>query len=159
MSKRRAERGAALVEYVMVLPIFLLLALGSLEVFRLMAIQQTLRTGLKQILPCATHWQDKAYVAEYCQTELRVQVEQLLDENPFSRRKIQVTVWPDGATLDSWDKGALFELVVVVDVELGFLYPLPGGPTITLRESMITFLAPDPPGDLAGPRDAGGLPF
>lgn len=156
---RRSERGAALIEYAMVLPVLLLLTLGSLEVFRLFFVQQSLRTGLKQILPCACHWQDEAYRNEYCQTELQVQVEQLLDANPLTRRKNRVTVWPDTAMLDIWEPGTVFELMVAVDAEWGFLYPFPGGPSYTLRESVWTFVGWDPPGDLAGPRDDGALPL
>ena len=61
----RGQRGAAVVEYVMVLPMLLFLFLGTLELFRLYSIKQSLRTGVKRALPCISHWRDDGYRAEY----------------------------------------------------------------------------------------------
>jgi len=179
-SRTRSERGAAVVEYALVLPIFLLLTIGSLEVFRLLSVQQTLRTAVQQALPCVSHWCDVAYYraewwGEACPADPTTIIEQRLRANPFARRPrgargLTVTIWPDPNTLTAWcgspnpeEWGTVFEFVATVEVALGFLYPLPGGPTITLRESAWTFLDCAPrfynlADTMPFPHDPGALP-
>ena len=167
---RRSERGAALVEYALVLPVLLLLTLGSLEVFRLLSVQQSLRTGLKQALPFYNHWRDIEYYNSYCAPYCNAAKDpsaiilNQLRNNRFARNPVAVAVWPDALTLDRMPDGTVFELVVTAQVELGFLYPLPGGPTITLRESAFTFVDSYPAfyglvDYVPFPRDTGALPF
>lgn len=173
MAKREGdnERGAALVEYVLVLPVFLLLTLGSLEVFRLISVQQSLRTGLAQALPFYTHWRDTNYYTTYCTPQpacLAVKdpsiiIQSELKKNPFARKAGSVSIWPDALTLDNMADGTVFEVVATVEVQLGFLYPLPGGPRITLRESAWTFIDSYPDfydlaWDVPFPYDPGALP-
>ena len=132
----REQRGASVIEYILVLPLLLLLFLGTLEVFRLMSVKQSLRTGLRQALPYFTHWRERAphyFPPEY------VIVEEL-DKNPFTIRVYRLDVYPDASHLETMDYGDLFELTAEAEVELGFLYPLEGGPRITLRESYQTFI-------------------
>lgn len=137
------QKGAALVEYVLVLPLVLVLFLGALEVFRVMAIKQTLRAALKQELPCFSHWRDAAYHEQYeCSTgEITGRITSVLDSNPFAQRVGPVQLVPNSdEIMDTLRYGDVFEVIVEVEVEFGFLYPFEGGPTFTLRESYVTFI-------------------
>lgn len=141
------QKGAALVEYVLVLPLVLLLFLGALEVFRVMAIKQTLRAALKQELPCLTHWHDVAYrEANQCSTgQIMASIASTLDSNPFARRVGPVQLVPNSdEVMNILRYGDIFEVIAEVEVEFGFLYPFEGGPTFTLRESYVTFVDSSP---------------
>lgn len=59
MRRPKSQRGVAVIEYVLVLPVLLLLFLGSL-VFRVISIKQSLHTGLQQAIPYYTHWREHA---------------------------------------------------------------------------------------------------
>jgi len=147
-SLQSRQKGAALVEYVLVLPLVLVLFLGALEVFRVMSIKQTLRAALKQELPCLTHWRDIAYGEEHeCSiVQITARLTSTLDSNPFARRVGPVQLVPNSdEIMDTLLYGDVFEGIAEGEVEFGFLYPFEGGPTFTLRESYVTFVdsAPD----------------
>ena len=135
----REQKGAALVEYVLILPMVLLLFLGTLEIFRLLSIKQSLRTGLKQAAPCLSHWKDTAYES-HCNPYLLISAE--LDKNPFAIGNPQPRLVP--ADVGNLRYGDVFAVTAEIDVEFGYLYPFPGGPTITIRESTYTFIDSSP---------------
>lgn len=131
----RAQKGAALVEYVLVLPLVLLLFLGTLEIFRLISVKQSLRSGLKQALPCLNHWRDYPL-----QCDPLGPISHELERNPFTIRLHRLEVRPRIGEVQAIRFGEVFEVIVEAEVEFGFLYPFSGGPTITLRETASTFM-------------------
>lgn len=141
----REQKGAAMVEYVLILPMVALVILGTLEIFRLVSVKQSLRTGLKEALPCFTHskdvWWADNYGAFRCDVNAIIIAE--LAKNPFTVRLHALRVTPDLATFGG-DYGDVFEVTVEADVAFRFLYPFEGGPTITLRESVHTFADSSP---------------
>ena len=112
-----------------------MLFLGTLEVFRLISVKQSLRTGLKMAIPCVNHWRDGR---NQCDPYQRV-IDELRD-NPFTVRIYRLEFIPNADSMDQMLDGQVFQVTAVVDVNLGFLYPFEGGPTITLRESAHTFI-------------------
>lgn len=147
LSRWREQKGAALVEYVLVLPMVLLLFLGALEVYRVISLRQTLRTAFKQELPCFNHWRDVAYREAYSCSfpEIAGRIAAQMDSNPFSRRidAVRIVNLSEGE-LEGLTHGTVFEVAVEADLEFGFLYPFEGGPTFTLRESAMTFVDSSP---------------
>ena len=162
----RGERGAALVEYALMLPVLLLLFFGSLEIFRLYSIQQTLRSALKQVLPCFNHGKDIAYRSEYSPAcEVRQFIIDELRQNPFAVSVLDdaVVVWPDLSQLRNVPDGEVFEVAVEARVALGYLYPLWNKDWIVLRESYATFIDSSPAyyelaPDVPFPYDPGSYP-
>jgi hypothetical protein len=146
----REQKGASLVEYVLVLPLVLLLTLGTLEVFRLMAIRQSLRSGLAQALPCFTHWRDSTYRGRYdCSMDgIRARLAHELNSNPFAGNAYQLTiVKPNDVELQNViGYGQSFEVVVEIRVKLGYLASLGGSltPIATMRENAWTFMDSSP---------------
>jgi hypothetical protein len=145
----REDRGVALVEYVVVLPLVLLLLMGTLEVFRLFSVKQSLRGGLKQAATWYSHWRDVPHRISADPHEL---VRDEMARNPFSVQVHDLRIWPDPVDLEpdpddpslpAW--GSVFRVVAEADVEFGFIYPFDGGPTITMRESVCTFIDSAPP--------------
>ena len=144
----RREKGAAVIEYVLIVPLLLLLFLGSLEILRLFSVKQSLRTGLKQAMPCLSHWSDVAS-RPMCDPLARIQSE--LRKNPFARGVYSLELVPNP---NDWNDphytgqvpviGDIFEVAVIAEVQFGFLYPFEGGPTITLRESVRTYMDTSP---------------
>jgi len=133
------ERGAALLEYVLILPLVLLLFFGTLEIFRLMSVKQSLRTGLKQAAPCISHWKD--YPNRCDPLEL---ISEELAKNPFTVTVHRLHIEPVVESLDSARYGEVIDVIVEAEVEFGFLYPFEGGPTIVVRESVTTFIDSSP---------------
>lgn len=145
----RAQKGAALVEYALVLPFLLLLFLGTLEVFRLVLLKQSLSTGLREVLPCYTHSMDGAYLTDVanirCQSNplgidhIRTRLAQSL----FSLQSgydLAITTNPPLETLTSEAYGQLLEVTAVLDVPLAF-YALPAWPLrIQITERAMTFI-------------------
>lgn len=147
----RDERGAALIEYAIVLPLVLMLFLGTLEVVRLMTVQQSLRTALQKTLPCFSNWSDPH--SQYTCSQLDTVFAQELANNPLSIEVYGLevaltTTLPDGSlapiNLDSVPYGTVFEVAVTAQVRLGFLYPLTGNRTIAVRERARTFASTIP---------------
>ncbi|MBC7236404.1 MAG: pilus assembly protein [Chloroflexi bacterium] len=154
----RSERGAALVEYLLILPLVLLLFLGSLEVFRVMSVKQSLRTGLKMATPCLSHWRDEP---NRCNPYERLAEE--LDKNPFAITIHRLELTPSLEDVSLLFEGEVFEVTAELEIEFGFLYPFEGGPTITLRESAHTFIDSSPSfyklnAKTPFPQDPGALP-
>jgi Flp pilus assembly protein TadG len=142
----REQGGAALVEYVTILPMLLLLFLGTLEIFRLISIKQSLRTGVKQALPCVSHWKDTAYRRDYnCSpVSIRNCIIDELKKNPFAPEQdvqLTITTAPD---LNSADYGQPVRLRVDAQVKLGFIYFIPGRDTATIVEYADTFMDASP---------------
>jgi Flp pilus assembly pilin Flp len=135
--KWREERGAALIEYAMVLPLVLLLFLGTLEIVRLMTVQQSLRTALQKALPCFSSWGDPNSV-NTC-NQLDVLFAQELAKNPLAIKVTRLEFTPPPTVLDNMEYGTVFEVQVAAEVTLGFLHPLTGDRTITVRERAWTF--------------------
>jgi hypothetical protein len=158
MQNWRSERGAALIEYVLILPLLLMLFFGSLEVMRLFSVKQSLRTGLQMAAPCLSHIRDDAY---HCDPYEHLSSE--LAKNAFAIAIYRLELIPDVDTVRHLWYGEVYEVIAEVEVEFGFLYPFEGGPTITLRESIHTFVDSSPEYfDLnvvtPFPRDPGVLP-
>ena len=139
--ERTKQRGAALVEYAMIVPLLMLLFFGSLEMFRLVSIQQSLRSGLKQAVPCLSHYRDYAAQVD-CDPEARLLSE--LARNPFTVDVARLSLWPSAQELEGMPYAEVFEVIAEVEVPLGFLYPFEGGPTFTVRESSPTFINSSP---------------
>ena len=139
MQNWRSERGAALVEYMLILPLLLLLFLGSLEVMRLFSVKQSLRTGLNMAAPCLSHIRDYAY---HCDPYERISNE--LAKNAFAITIHRLELIPDVDTVQHLWYGEVYEVIAEVEVEFGFLYPFEGGPTIALTESVHTFIDSSP---------------
>jgi Flp pilus assembly pilin Flp len=139
MSRRnwREERGAALIEYAMVLPLVLLLFLGTLEIVRLMTVQQSLRTALQKALPCFSSWRDPDSVNTCSRLDLLFAQE--MAKNPLAIRLYGLEFTPTPDVLNAMEYGTVFEVQVAAEVRLGFLYPLTGDRTITVREKARTF--------------------
>ncbi|MFH1086132.1 MAG: TadE/TadG family type IV pilus assembly protein [Chloroflexota bacterium] len=139
----REQTGAALVEYVLIFPLVLLLFFGSLEIFRLLSVKESLRGGLKEAVVCLSHSKDEPTLALYqCDPVERVREE--LKRNPFAVRPTGVVVYVDGGdwfpTIRAKQYGEVFEARAEVTVPLGYLYPFKGGPTITLAERTVSFV-------------------
>jgi hypothetical protein len=144
----RSEKGVAVIEYVLIVPLLLLLFLGSLEIVRLFSIKQSLRTGLKQAMPCLSHWHDVAS-RPMCDPLPRIEAE--LRKNPFARGIYSLQLVPNP---NDWsdphytgrvpDIGEILQVRAIAEVQFGFLYPFPGGPTITLEESVWTYMDTSP---------------
>lgn len=141
-AKARGERGAALVEYVLILPLVLLLFFGTLEVLRVMSIKQSLRSGLRQALPYFTHWKDLAARPHYYPPHEVIL--QSLRDNPFSVRVYELVITPDDRELDLMQYGDVFEVRAEAIVPLGFLYPFAGGNALRLVETHLTFIDSSP---------------
>jgi Flp pilus assembly pilin Flp len=135
----RSERGAALVEYMLILPLVLMLFLGSLEIMRLFSIKQSLRTGLQMSVTCLSHARDYAYLCAPYE-----QLHHEMDRNPFAITVYRLELIPDIETVRQLRYGEVYEVTAEVEVEFGFLYPFEGGPTIALRESAHTFIDSSP---------------
>lgn len=135
MQPLRRERGAALVEYILLWPVLLMLLLGALETFRLMSLQQSLRTGLMEAVPCYNHWRDVAYRG-YCDPDALVQARMQANPVALGGATTRIEV-PD---LNALPYGAVFKVAATANVRLGVFYPFQGGPTITLRASTVTFI-------------------
>jgi hypothetical protein len=116
--------------------VLLLLFLGALETFRLMSLQQSLRTGLMEAVPCYNHWRDKAYRTQ-CYPEGWLQARMRANPVAMGSVSTRIEAPPD---LDVLPYGAVFEIAATADVRLGVLYPFQGGPTIRLRASTVTFI-------------------
>ena len=141
----REQTGAALVEYVLLFPVVLLLFFGSLEIFRLISVQQSLRTGFQQALPCLSHWRDPAMrELTLCYPIDRIVYQ--VAANPFavdldrSSARIYVGGGDYEVVMDTLEYGDVFEAEAEITVGLGFLYPFDGGPSITLRTSAVSFV-------------------
>lgn len=140
----REQKGAALVEYVMILPMLLFLFLGTLEIFRLLSIKQSLRIGVKRALPCISHWRDETYRREYDCEHIVTHITDELSRNPFAPQDdVRLTVTVDPANLDV-DYGQLVRLTAVAEVKLGFIYFFPGRSTVTIAEYADTFIDVSP---------------
>jgi Flp pilus assembly protein TadG len=140
----REQRGAALVEYIMILPMLLFLFLGTLEVFRLISIKQSLRVGVKRALPCISHWKDEAYRYEYDCGNITTHIADELSRNPFAPQDdVRLTVTVDPANSEV-EYGQLVRLTVVAEVKLGFIYFFPGRTTVTIAEYADTFMDASP---------------
>lgn len=136
----RARKGAALVEYVMILPMLLFLFLGTLEVFRLFSIKQSLRIGVKRALPCISHWRDESYRYEYDCLNITKHIADELNRNPFAPQEdVHLTVMVEPANLDV-ECGQLVRLTAVAEVKLGFIYLFPGRNSVTIAEYADTFM-------------------
>jgi Flp pilus assembly pilin Flp len=133
----REERGAALIELAIILPMVLLLFFGTLEVVRLMTVQQSLRTALQKALPCFSSWRDP-YSVETC-TRVNELFEQEMAKNPLSIELYGLAFTPTADVLDAMEYGTVFEVQVAAEVRFGFLYPFTGERTITVREKARTF--------------------
>ena len=138
----RSQRGAALVEYVLVFPLVILLFFGALEVFRLFSIKQSLRSGVKQAMPYFNHWKDYAYHdrgswEEKIRHELR-RNPLVMDANP------PLSISPSAAILNGLREGEIVEIVVEVRVPPKFVYPLFSGANIPIRETVVTFIDSSP---------------
>ncbi len=144
MRGRDTQRGVAVVEYVLVLPVLLLLFLGSLEVFRVMSIQQSLHIGLQQAIPYYTHWRERA--SHY--RDPAYVIAQELGKNRFAVGVSAPVLEPSpyNLTEESMQYGQPLEIVATVQVEIGLFYPLThnGLAHITLRESYQTFVDSTP---------------
>jgi hypothetical protein len=146
--------------------LLLLLFFGSLEIFRLISVKESLRAGLKEAVACLNHAKDEAALLSYdCGPEERVREE--IEANPFSITSSNVIVRVDGGdwlmTLQAKAYGEVFEAEAEVTVPLGYLYPFRDGPTITLVERTISFVDSAPTyfqlwTDLPFPPDPGPLP-
>jgi hypothetical protein len=143
----REQRGAALIEYVLIFPLFLLLFLGSLEIFRLLSVQQSLRTGLREGVACLCQWKDEAS-RPYCDPIAEI-VQQLdPDRNPFSLNPQGLALYvndipyPDGMLNLAY--GDVFVARAEVMIPLGYLYPFERGPIITVRVSQESFVGSSP---------------
>jgi len=140
----RGQRGAAVVEYVMILPMLLFLFLGTLELFRLYSIKQSLRTGVKRALPCISHWRDNGYRTEYDCANIAAHIQGELARNPFAPGDdVDLTVTVEPANLDV-DYGQLVRLTAVAEVKLGFIYVFPNRRTVTIAEYADTFIDTSP---------------
>ena len=51
---------------------------------------------------------------------------------------------PSDTEVELAEYGQLVEIYVEAEVDYGYIYPFEGGPTITLRESMTTFVDTSP---------------
>jgi len=135
------RRGAALVEYVVVLPLVVLLFFGALEVFRLISIKQSLRSGVKQAMPYFNHWKDYAYQGRGSwENKVRHELGRnplLMDANP------PLSISPNAATLNGMADGEVIEITVEVLVPAKFVYPLYSEP-IPIRERVVTFIDSSP---------------
>lgn len=139
----RGRQGAALIEYVLILPLVLLLFLGTLEILRLISVKQSLRSALRLALPYYTHWKDTAGHIYYPAPQQIVQNE--LAKNPFVVHLNRLTITPSEAELNAYTHGQVFEVVVEAEVPLGFVSFLSaGGRPIVLRETYETFIDSSP---------------
>lgn len=136
------RRGAALVEYVLVFPLVILLFFGALEVFRLISVKQSLRSGVKQAVPYFSHWKDYAYQdrgswEEKVRHELR-RNPLVMDANP------PLTISPSAAELNALPEGATIIVTVEVQVPPKFVYALFTDSRIPIRETVVTFIDSSP---------------
>ena len=162
----RDQKGAALVEYALIFPVVMLLFFGSLEIYRLYSVQQSLRTALYQVLPSYNHGKDYAYQGRYVSQATPRQL--ILDElrtNPFALRLTDqsVVVSPDLLQVRNLPDGAVFRVSVEARIALGYFYPLWDEDWIVLRESAMTFIDSSPTfydlaPDVPFPQDPGALP-
>ena len=162
----RDQSGAALVEYALIFPVVMLLFFGSLEIYRLYSVQQSLRTALYQVLPSYNHGKDYAYQGRYVSQSTPEAL--ILDElrtNPFALRLTNesVVVSPDLLQVRNLPDGAVFNVTVEARIALGYFYPLWDEPWIVLRESATTFIDSSPgfydlATDVPFPQDPGALP-
>ena len=141
-SLHNGQKGAALIEYVLILPLVLLLLFGSLELYRVMAVKQLLRTGLKEALPCYNHWKDQAF-RSHCdpQSTLRATLRKAEEEGFI--HILDYAIYPIPSNLNSVPDGQVFEVIAEAKIALGLFYPL-DGPSLTLREKAITFIDSSP---------------
>jgi len=142
--RRDSQDGAAIVEYVLVLPVLLLLFLGSLEVYRVMSIKQSLHTGLQQAIPYYTHWREHA---QHYDNPVYVISQELAKNRLAIGVSTPVLVpSPYGLTEEYMQYGMPLEVVATVEVEIGLFYPLTlnGVARITLTESYQTFVDSSP---------------
>lgn len=141
------EKGAALIEYVLVIPFVLLLFLGVAEVFRVISIKQSLRAALQQELPCLTHAKDWAYWRDHCSSaSIAERIEAEVARNPLAQVR-SVVVTPKASPDEAWiiqNSGLVFEVTAEATAQYAFLYPFRGGPEFVVRESVTTFIDSDP---------------
>jgi hypothetical protein len=136
------RRGAALVEYVLVFPLVILLFFGALEVFRLLSVKQSLRSGVKQAVPYFSHWKDYAYQdrgswEEKIRHELR-RNPLVMDANP------PLSISPTAGQLNALPEGATIVVTVEVKVPPKFVYALFSNSRIPIRETVVTFIDSSP---------------
>jgi hypothetical protein len=143
---RQGQKGAALVEYAIILPLVLLLFLGTLEVFRLMALRQSLRNGIKRATPYFTHYRDYAARALYQQAYDPVAaVQREMDSSLFPLSGAQpIRVYSQPPVDVNTPLGSVFEVIAEVDVRSDLFWPLAGTNTVTIRESMWTYMDATP---------------
>ena len=141
MSKLRSgQKGASVVEYVLILPTLLLLVLGTAEVFRLMSVKRSLQSGLRQAAPYFTHRKE---LAEHYGDPEYVIVQELL-KNRFAVGVDILEVTPSQAALDALTYGEVFEIQVRAEARVGLLFPIEGLPRIPLRATYQTFVDSSP---------------
>ena len=134
------QKGASVVEYVLILPTLLLLLLGTAEVLRIMSVKRSLQSGLRQAAPYFTHRKE---LAEHYGNPRDVIVNELA-KNRFAVGVDILEVTPDDGMLDSLDYGQVFEIEVIAEAAVGALYPIEGLPRVFLRATYQTFIDSDP---------------
>ncbi|MGD8245620.1 MAG: TadE/TadG family type IV pilus assembly protein [Anaerolineae bacterium] len=66
----RDRRGASAVTYVLILPLFILIVFGALQVWRIIAIKQSLHVGTYQTVRCLSMYDSRQTTRAGCETLL-----------------------------------------------------------------------------------------
>ena len=147
---RRDNRGASVVAYALLLPVFILVVFGTLEIWRVIAVKQTLHLGVYQgarqlsvegrawRLGSIGQWEQDATSRAYSIIDRELKRNTLLPAGYALR--VHVTIEPQVQGADIRQLGWLFSVRAEV-VSRGLVtLPLLQWPSVTLTERQISYV-------------------
>lgn len=87
------KRGASIIIYMVLLPVFILIIFGALEVWRIISVKQSLHVGTYRTIRCLSMYDTRGTTREGCETLLRTTLTSngLIDE--ATANTVQITYY------------------------------------------------------------------
>ena len=146
---RRDNRGASVVTYVLILPLFILLVFGILEIWRVMAVRQSLHLGVYQAvrglstegrewLPCsASQWESHASQRAHAIIDHELKRNTLIPQG--YTLLVQAVIEPE-ARIDLTQLGWFFTVRAELMAPGLITLPMLNTGTVTLVEQQVSYI-------------------
>jgi hypothetical protein len=146
----REEQGVSTVTYVLLLPLFVLLVFGSLQIWRIISIKQSLHVGTYQSVRCISMYDSRNTTLAGCESLLKTKLAQdgLLDEGTYTldidyrgvEKNGEYVLPHNDPTIDLPQCGDAFRMKVRLALPWSIVIPYLPARDMTLREWKTSYI-------------------